>query len=73
MHISPRKIVTRAVAALAWIGVFVALLPDNLLLFPHGVIDTPPPSPGPEQLAAGLKGKTVIASYGFLLPHKGVP
>jgi len=48
-------------------------LPDNLLLFPHGVIDTPPPSPGPEQLAAGLKGKTVIASYGFLLPHKGVP
>lgn len=48
-------------------------LPDNLLLFPHGVIDTPPPAPGPEQLAAGLKGKTVIASYGFLLPHKGVP
>ncbi len=48
-------------------------LPDNLLLFPHGVIDTPPPPPGPEQLAAGFQGKTVIASYGFLLPHKGVP
>ncbi|WP_417447312.1 MULTISPECIES: glycosyltransferase family 4 protein [Gammaproteobacteria] len=48
-------------------------LPDNLLLFPHGVIDTQPPAPGLEQQAAGLAGKTVIASYGFLLPHKGVP
>lgn len=48
-------------------------LQDNLLLFPHGVIETPPPAPGPAQLAAGLQGKTVIASYGFLLPHKGVP
>lgn len=48
-------------------------LPDNLLLFPHGVIETPAPAPGPAQLATGLQGKTVIASYGFLLPHKGVP
>lgn len=48
-------------------------LPDNLLLFPHGVIETSAPVPGPAQLAAGLQGKTVIASYGFLLPHKGVP
>lgn len=48
-------------------------LRDNLLMFPHGVIDTPPPAPGPLQLAANLKGKTIIASYGFLLPHKGMP
>lgn len=48
-------------------------LRDNLLMFPHGVIDTPPPAPGPRQLAANLKGKTIIASYGFLLPHKGMP
>ncbi len=48
-------------------------LSDNLLLFPHGVIETPAPELGPAQLAAGLQGKTVIASYGFLLPHKGIP
>jgi glycosyltransferase involved in cell wall biosynthesis len=48
-------------------------LNDNLLMFPHGVIDTPPPEPGPRQLAAKLEGKTIIASYGFLLPHKGTP
>lgn len=48
-------------------------LNDNLLMFPHGVIDTPPPAPGPQQRGADLEGKTVIASYGFLLPHKGMP
>jgi glycosyltransferase involved in cell wall biosynthesis len=48
-------------------------LRDNLLMFPHGVIDTPPPAPGLRQQAANLSGKTVIASYGFLLPHKGMP
>lgn len=48
-------------------------LRDNLLMFPHGVIDTPPPAPGLHQQAANLKGKTIIASYGFLLPHKGMP
>ncbi len=48
-------------------------LADNLLLFPHGVIETQPPVQGPQQLAAGLQSKTVVASYGFLLPHKGVP
>lgn len=46
---------------------------DNLLMFPHGVIDTPPPAPGVRQRAANLEGKTIIASYGFLLPHKGMP
>jgi glycosyltransferase involved in cell wall biosynthesis len=48
-------------------------LRDNLLLFPHGVLQVAPPQPGPRQLAAGLQGRTVIASYGFLLPHKGIP
>ena len=48
-------------------------LADNLLMFPHGVIDTLPPAPGPRQRAAKLDGKTIIASYGFLLPHKGMP
>mgnify|MGYP003466442584 FL=1 len=48
-------------------------LRDNLLMFPHGVIDTPPPPPGALQQAANLQGKTIIASYGFLLPHKGMP
>lgn len=48
-------------------------LGHNLLMFPHGVIDTPPPIPGPQQQAAKLEGKTIIASYGFLLPHKGLP
>lgn len=48
-------------------------LVDNLLMFPHGVIDTPAPAPGAAQKAARLDGKTVIASYGFLLPHKGMP
>lgn len=48
-------------------------LADNLLLFPHGVLHVEPPKPGPTQLAARLDGRTVIASYGFLLPHKGIP
>lgn len=48
-------------------------LGHNLLMFPHGVIETTLPEPGPAQLAAGLQGKTIIASYGFLLPHKGMP
>ncbi len=47
-------------------------LDENLLLFPHGVMELQPPRPGPEQWAAQLDDKTVIASYGFLLPHKGV-
>lgn len=47
-------------------------LADNLLLFPHGVTQQALPVPGPVQQAAGLEGKRVIASYGFLLPHKGI-
>ncbi len=47
-------------------------LVDNVLMFPHGVPDTPPLPPASVRQARGLAGKRVIASYGFLLPHKGV-
>ena len=40
---------------------------DNVTLFPHGILDWPEPSPR-------ASGKTFeIASYGFFLPHKGLP
>ncbi|MGB1237121.1 MAG: glycosyltransferase [Pseudomonadales bacterium] len=49
---------------------------DNVTLFPHGVQQL---VPGEQRLlepalsyAAKLQGKTVLASYGFLLPHKGI-
>lgn len=42
-------------------------LQDNVALFPHGVIDCPIPQPS-------LKtNQFTIASYGFFLPHKGLP
>lgn len=47
-------------------------LRDNLLLFPHGVLQPPAITPGAAQRTAGLAGRTVLASYGFLLPHKGI-
>ncbi|MCK9510957.1 MAG: glycosyltransferase [Pigmentiphaga sp.] len=47
-------------------------LVDNVLLFPHGVGDTPPPPALEERARRGLESKRVIASYGFLLPHKGM-
>ncbi len=47
-------------------------LVDNVLMFPHGVPDTPPPPPQAVRQARGLAGQRVIASYGFLLPHKGM-
>jgi glycosyltransferase involved in cell wall biosynthesis len=40
---------------------------DNVTLFPHGVLDRPEPAP---RAAAGT---FTIASYGFFLPHKGLP
>ncbi len=47
-------------------------LVDNVSFFPHGVAPTlrvpAKAASDPETLA----GKTVIASYGFLLPHKGI-
>jgi glycosyltransferase involved in cell wall biosynthesis len=44
-------------------------LVDNVCYFPHGI--TPPLKQLPEREHA-LKDKKVIASYGFLLPHKGI-
>lgn len=48
-------------------------LDANATLFPHGVMTSPqvtPPEEDPRH--AALAGQRVIASYGFLLPHKGV-
>jgi glycosyltransferase involved in cell wall biosynthesis len=49
---------------------------DNVSLFPHGVKQgTSKMLKLPEQIIATtqqLIGKTVLASYGFLLPHKGI-
>ena len=40
---------------------------DNVTLFPHGILDWPEPAPR-------TSGKRFeIASYGFFLPHKGLP
>jgi glycosyltransferase involved in cell wall biosynthesis len=40
---------------------------DNVTLFPHGILDWPEPAPR----TAGKRFE--IASYGFFLPHKGLP
>ncbi|HEU4374442.1 MAG TPA: glycosyltransferase [Telluria sp.] len=40
---------------------------DNVALFPHGVVDWPEPAPRARGAAF------VLASYGFFLPHKGLP
>lgn len=47
-------------------------LRTNLSLFPHGI--TARPAAGLEEAKAkkGFLGKRVMASYGFLLPHKGI-
>lgn len=49
---------------------------DNVTLFPHGVaLPEKLPAPrevAPEELRLRLEQSTVIASYGFLLPHKGI-
>lgn len=42
---------------------------DNVVYFPHGI--APVLTRRPVKPVA-LQGKTVIASYGFLLPHKGI-
>jgi glycosyltransferase involved in cell wall biosynthesis len=48
-------------------------LVDNVVLFPQGVLPTPDGSGESERAALGLSGKRIVASYGFLLPGKGVP
>jgi glycosyltransferase involved in cell wall biosynthesis len=40
---------------------------DNVALFPHGIMDTP------EATSRSLGGGWTVASYGFFLPHKGLP
>lgn len=47
-------------------------LDANATLFPHGVMATPQISTPQDPHYAALAGKQVIASYGFLLPHKGI-
>lgn len=47
-------------------------LVHNVMLFPQGVLPTPARSLAAAKQAQGLQGRTVIAAYGFLLPHKGV-
>ncbi|WP_006786360.1 glycosyltransferase [Thiorhodospira sibirica] len=48
-------------------------LVDNVTLFPHGVLDYPPPPP-PRWIKNYLKRRQppLVASYGFCLPHKGL-
>ncbi|MFC2992546.1 glycosyltransferase [Halomonas tibetensis] len=47
-------------------------LDANATLFPHGVMAAPEIASPEDSRHAALAGKKVIASYGFLLPHKGV-
>ena len=45
---------------------------DNVVLFPHGVLPSLPSLVENERKPLDLREKKVIASYGFLLPHKGI-
>lgn len=47
-------------------------LVQNVMLFPQGVLPTPARSQAQAKQMQGLQERTVIAAYGFLLPHKGV-
>lgn len=44
---------------------------DNLMLFPHGVMPPPKALTLPDE-AQALSGRRIVASYGFLLPPKGI-
>ncbi|MDR6180810.1 glycosyltransferase involved in cell wall biosynthesis [Pseudomonas sp. SORGH_AS 211] len=46
-------------------------LADNLMLFPHGVMPPPRALELPDE-AQALAGRRIVASYGFLLPPKGI-
>jgi len=46
-------------------------LADNLMLFPHGVMPPPTDLILPTE-AQALAGRRIVASYGFLLPPKGI-
>ncbi|MGV8900572.1 MAG: glycosyltransferase [Burkholderiaceae bacterium] len=47
-------------------------LVHNVTLFPQGVLPTPIRCLTVARQEQGLQGRTVIAAYGFLLPHKGI-
>lgn len=48
------------------------MLVENVSYFPHGIA-LPPASIIAPQKTPEQSAKTIIASYGFLLPHKGIP
>jgi glycosyltransferase involved in cell wall biosynthesis len=45
---------------------------DNVTLFPHGLSEPFNGDRAAVRRSLGLESKTVIASFGFLLPHKGL-
>ena len=45
---------------------------DNVAILPHGVLSRSPSDPGQIRQQLGLEGRRLIASYGFLLPGKGI-
>jgi glycosyltransferase involved in cell wall biosynthesis len=45
-------------------------LVDNVAIFPHGIVDTPEAG---KARASSPGSRFVVASYGFFLPHKGLP
>jgi len=47
-------------------------LVESSTLIPHGVALAPPVGMVDNPVATALRGKRVIASYGFFLPHKGI-
>ncbi len=47
---------------------------DNVTLFPQGLLPTPIKNTSPTKMRLGIsESKKIVASYGFLLPHKGLP
>jgi glycosyltransferase involved in cell wall biosynthesis len=48
-------------------------LTANVTLFPHGVIHRPVKNTLELRRHLGLEGGPILATYGFLLPHKGIP
>ena len=65
------RILVHGVADLNQLRKFI--IEDNVTLFPQGVSQGGPSDRITTQQALGITGKTVIGSYGFLLPHKGIP
>jgi glycosyltransferase involved in cell wall biosynthesis len=48
-------------------------LVNNVVFFPQGVLPTPRPDPAARsQITDAPSNATIIAAYGFLLPHKGL-